>query len=341
MARIRRSQLLLLLAALALVVVLIAGAVTHYRLPRYDEQSTDIHFTYLDGQRILSGENPYARILSGNMRENQKYSTYFPLFFLLAAGTQWLGLARFEEWLSFWRIVLLLCNVGTGLVIFLALRRRGASLLGFFGLLFWFFNRWTLQITPVGALEYLPIFFLVLSLVLLPRHRSLALVLFGVSLALKQIAVFLTPLYLIAVWQSTEQNRWRQLVWAGVLIAAVPVAVSLPFLAWNAEGFVRSIVFSATRDAASHFNAPSLDGYLGLTGLTARLPMIAMMGLVYLMMVRRTLGIATASFLVMAVFLSFNPVAFLQYFCWEVPLLLLAVTEGISSDSPEFRSPVT
>ena len=341
MAKIARSQPLQVLAIIALVLVLIAGAVTHYRLPRYDEQSTDIYFTYLDGQRILSGENPYARILSGNMRENQKYSTYFPIFYLLAAGTQWLGLERFDEWISFWRIVLLLFNVGTGLVIFLALHRRGATLLGFFGLLFWFFNRWTLQITPVAAIEYLPIFFLVLSLALFPRRRALGLVLFGVSLALKQLAIFLVPLYLIVVWQTAERKRWRQLALAAALIAIVPLVMSLPFLVWNAEGFVRSIVFSATRDAASHINAPSLDSYLGLTELQARLPMLALLGIVYLMAFQEKIGMAAAAFLVMAVFLSFNPVLFLQYFCWEVPLLLLAIAEGSSTHPPKLRSSAT
>ena len=188
----------------------------------------------------------------------------------------------------------------------------GHTLLGFFGLLFWFFSRWTLQITPVAAIEYLPIFFLVLSLALFPRHRALGLVLFGVSLAFKQLAIFLVPLYLIVVWQTAEQKRWRQMGLAAVLIAIVPLVMSLPFLAWNAEGFVRSILFSATRDAASHINAPSLDGYIGLTGLQARLPMIALLGIVYLLAFRKTIGMASAALLVMAVFLSFNPVLFLS-----------------------------
>ena len=321
------------LSIVALAAILLAGGLVHYDLPKYNEQSTDAYFTFLDGQRILAGENPYSRILSGNMRTNDKYSTYFPLFFLLGAGTQMLGLENYKDWISVWRIVLLLFNLGTGAVIFLALYRQRAYLLGVFGALFWFFNRWTLQITPVGAIDYVPIFFLVLSLVLLPRQQILALVLFSISLALKQMAIFLVPLYLIIVWQTHEQSRLRHVIVASALIASVTFVTSLPFLLWNAEGFVRSIVFEVTRDAASHINAPSLDGYFGLTGVPARLPMLLLLGLTYLLAWRRVVGMATGSVLVMVVFLSFNPVLFLQYFCWVVPLIPLAVAE-CSAASP-------
>jgi uncharacterized membrane protein len=154
--------------------------------------------------------------------------------------------------------------------------------------------------------------------------------LLSTSLALKQLAIFIVPLYLIAVWQGHERNRLRELAVAAALIASVPLATSLPFLLWDAEGFTKSIFFSATRDAMSHVNAPCLDGYFGWIGITTRLPMVLVLALTYLLAWRRVVGVQTASLLAMVTFLCFNPVLFLQYFCWAVPLVPLAVAECIT-----------
>lgn len=334
MLRQRSVQAIVVLAAIG---ILVLGGWVHHSLPKHDEQSTDTYFTFVDGQRILAGENPYSRVLAGDMRTNQKYATYFPLFFLLAAGTQKLGLADYTAWISVWRVILLLFNIGTGAVIFTALYRRGLALLGLFGTAFWFFNRWTLQITPVGAIDYIPVFFLVLSLVLLPRHQIVSLLFLSISLALKQLAIFVVPFYLIAVWQMHEQGRLRHVLVASALVASVPLVTSLPFLFWDAGGLVKSVLFSATRDAASHIDAPSLDGYFGWMGISTRLPMILLMALAYLLAWRHTIGPTTGALLTMLIFLSFNPVLFLQYFCWAVPLIPLAIAETARSSPRALR----
>jgi len=59
--------------------------------------------------------------------------------------------------------------------------------------------------------EPLPIFLLLLSVLLFPKRPRTALLLFGVSLALKQIAVFAAPLYLIWVWHDSKANLRRVL----------------------------------------------------------------------------------------------------------------------------------
>ena len=104
--------------------------------------SNDIYYDYTEAQRIVAGENPYERILSGDMRTNQKYATYLPHFYLLSAAVIKLGLQDYPQFLAFWRIIFVLFNVGAGVVLFFLLWPRRGLLLAVFGVLFWFSSRW-------------------------------------------------------------------------------------------------------------------------------------------------------------------------------------------------------
>ena len=104
--------------------------------------------------------------------------------------------------------------------------------------------------------------------------------------------------------------------------------MSLPFLAWNAEGFARSILFSATRDADSHVPALSFGEQVGLTGLPGRLPMLLLMGLVLVAAARGEIGRYLAVLLVLATFVDFNAVFYLQYVAWLIPFLVLAALDS-------------
>lgn len=322
----------LILAGLLFLLVFVT--VVHVRLWPTPTEGEDVYYAWVEGGRILAGENPYARVLAGDMRQNDKYATYFPVFYALSALTQRLGLADYPAWIAFWRVIFLLFTLATGLLLFALPARRGQTALAFFALAFWLFNRWTLHVTQIAHLDPLPIFLLIASLALFRRRRTASLLLFSLSLGVKQIAVFLVPLYLIWAWQESDgdgRDRARATVRAALLIASVPLVASLPFLAWNAEGFVKSVLFSATRLPSDHFAAPSFDGHMGWLGIPAKLPMLALMALALWLAWRRKIGRATASLLVMACFVDFNSVLFRQYLAWVVPLLPLAVLEMIAA----------
>lgn len=311
------------IALLALLVILLAGAVVNVRVWNLETKGEDIYYAWVEGGRILGGENPYARVLAGNMRDNDKYATYFPAFYELSALTQWAGLHDYEPWIAFWRVVFLAFNLAIGALLFLLLYPRGQLLAAVFAAAFWLFNRWTLHVTQVAHLDFVPIFLLLISLGLFRKHRWASLLLFSLSLSVKQIGIFLAPLYLIWTWQAVEVkgDRLKHTLLAALVIASAPFVTSVPFLAWNAEGLVKSVLFSVTRNPADHFNVASLDGLMGWLGWPGRLPMFALLVLGYALAWRRKVGLYTGSLVVMAIFVNFNTVLFRQYLAWIVPLI--------------------
>jgi uncharacterized membrane protein len=293
----------------------------------------DIYYSWVEGARILAGENPYSRVLQSDMRKNDKYATYFPLFYELSAVSQWAGLDGYYPWIAFWRAVFLACEVGIVLVLFLFFASRGQLTLAVFSALFWLFNRWSLHVVEIGDLEPMPLVLLVVSLVSLEQRPRLSMLLYGASLALKQVAIFLVPIYLVWAWNRSSGDRWREVARAALTILAIPLATSLPFLAWDASGFLHSVAFSVTRTSESALGVPSLDWRLGWSGLGARLPMLAVMATVFAAYRSRSIGLYMACLLVMTVFLEFNTVLFRQYFVWTIPLLLLAPADFIARAS--------
>jgi hypothetical protein len=196
---------------------------------------------------------------------------------------------------------------------------------------FWYFNRWTLHSSATVALDFIPILFMVLSLGLFEKHRKTSLLLYSFSLAIKQIAIFLAPLYLI--WEFQQSRSIKKTFVAGLWIISIPLLASIPFLFWSAEGFIKSIAFSATRISLNHFGADSIDSILNLRGLVARIPFVLMLCGAYVVAWQKSVGRYGAALLVMGIFLAFNSVLFQHYPVWLMPLLALAVGEWMRSNA--------
>jgi hypothetical protein len=312
-----------LITSFSVVILLIYFArEVNFLIPEPVLENQDIYFSYVEGRRLLEGKNPYKRVLEGDMLENQKYATYFPVFYELSYISQKLGLHPYLSWLIFWKKIFAIFEFGIALLLYIALAREKLEWIGVFAAAFWLFNRWTLKVVEMSNLDFIPIFFMLLSLMLFPRKKWLSLFLFSLSLGFKQIAIFLAPLYLIWVWHSAAQkDRWKELILAGLVIVSVPLVSGIPFLIWNAEGFIKSILFSATRYGSNQFEIPSLDQIMGWQGLSARLGMLALMCAVYFAALRGYGKKYFAALLVMSIFLDYNSVLYSQYPAWVVPLL--------------------
>jgi hypothetical protein len=319
------------LTLLAFAVILVAALAMHIGQWKDEYLGSDIKSIYEQSRDLSLGNNPYDSILPGR-RNDEKYATYLPLFYLFGALIHRLGAQEFLAWISVWRFGNLAANIGIGALLFAAFYQRRLLLMAIFAALFWFFNRWTLYITVNGQIDLAPVVCLVASLLLFRTHRLASFLLLGVSLALKHIGIFVVPLYLIWAWQSAEQHRLRQAMLAGIWIALLPALISLPFIVWNAESFRASMVYSLTREAENHFKVASLDELLTVmypwfTGFLARLPMIGLMLLIYLGAMRRQVSLFFAVLLIMSVFIDFDSVVFRQYFTWLVPMVLLALCD--------------
>ncbi|RPD50624.1 hypothetical protein [Paracnuella aquatica] len=292
----------------------------------------DIYYIWLEGNRIINGENPYARILASDMNFNNKYATYFPVTYLLSALVQKLGLTTFADWIYFWRPVSLIFNIGIATLVLKFFRDRSLTLLGFAAAMTLILGRWSIYIVRVHHIEFPAIFFLLLSLVLLNRQRTLSLLALSLSLGIKQVAIFLLPLYLIYLWQTGDKNnRFKNMFLELLLIGSIPLLTSLPFIVADAESFIKSILFSATRFGDAHIiAAPSFDVVLAkkftwFSGLIAKAPMLLLMGIIYLSYLKEKAGMWVCCTMVMMTFVYFNSILFLQYIIWPVCLIPFAL----------------
>ena len=315
------------IAVACLLVILLAGAAVNGRFWKTDTQTQDIYYSWVESGRILHGENPYARVLAGNMRDNEKYTTYFPLSYELGVLTLLAGFRDYGPWIAIWRAIFLACNLAIGATLFLLVYPRGKLLAATFAAAFWLFNRWTIHVSVIAHLDFPPILCLILSLALFRRHRWASLLLFSLSLGIKQVGIFLVPLFLVWVWQSAERNRVRQTLLALAVIASLPLLSSLPFMVWNLEGFMKSMLFEAVRSPSDHFGAISVGALMGWDGLLGRLPMFAVMLLATALAWRKQIGPYLATLFIMATFIDYNSVLFPQYMVWVVPLIPLVMCD--------------
>ena len=350
-------------AMLALLVILSVGLATHLYLGNMDTdqpaayspsdqvdlsiKEQDIYLVYREGQNLLNGENPYARAAnSAEIRWNQSLPTYLPIIYYASWLTQRAGIQDLEQWLNVWRGIFLFFNLSNAYLLFyIPTHRYNAPVLGIFAALFWLFNRWTLHVTSIYHFNFIPIFFFLLSLSLLPKHKILSFVLFGLSLGIKHNAIFMLPIYLIWAWQLEEQTASsrqtregggvKRVIAATLAIASIPFLASLPFLILNLGGFIKSLSISLTRFPETHLGVLSLDALFGWIGIPAKIPMLVMILLVYLLVWRRKLGYFAAGLLVMTVFVDFHSVLFRHYMAWVVPLIPLTICEVARSRGQE------
>jgi uncharacterized membrane protein len=277
----------------------------------------------VEGKRIDNGVNPYDLILDSDMRHNDKYATYFPLFYEASYLSIRFGLNNFDDWVRFWRQVFNGFDYAIAILLFVVFARKRLEWGGVAAAGFWLFNRWTLYVVTTTNLDFIPIFFMLAAFVLYPKKT--ALLFFSLSLALKQIGIVIAPLFV--VWAFIAEDKWRygliQAIKIAAIIANIPFMSSLPFLIRNVEGFARSIAFSATRLPDTHIQVSSIDALLGWEGMLARIPMVILFLSVYWMAARGIGGKYLPAVLVFTIFISFNAVLFTQYFVWLIPFLPL------------------
>jgi len=312
--------------AAALLVLAVATLFFHRRLVGTAPGREDVHSAWTEAERLAHGNNPYDHVLSGDMLHNASYATYLPVYYLLAAASYKAGVTDYMDWLRIWRPVCELAQFAIAAFLLIVIARRNSLAAALCSSFFWYFDRWTLAVVSMAHLDTSALLFLLLSLHLFERNKTASPLLFGLSLSIKQVALFLIPFYLLWEFRSGPRDTAvRRTVKAALLLGAIPLLLSLPFLIWSAEAFVKSILFSATRLPVSDFPAPSFDAAMRLVGLPAKVPMLGLMLLTFLAAFARRMGRYATSLMILTVFLDFNSVLYTQYMVWAVPFLPLAL----------------
>lgn len=315
------------------LMISIGGISIHRTIWReMDARDEDIYYTFKEGERLMQGQNLYERILSSDMRTNDKYATYLPLFYHLANWTQSLGLEHFARWLLFWREIFLIFNIAVGALLFYVPYKKGMIILAIFANLFWLFNRWTLSATISADFDFIPMFFFILGLIFFPYRLWVSGLLIGLSLSLKHFGIFIIPLLLIYMWQT---KPFKKVLIYSFSMIVIPCIVSLPFLLSNWKVFILSILFSATRYPFSSLRIDSVDALLGWVGIPAKLLMLGLLGLLYALAVGSKNHLYLLSLLVMSVFVFFNSVFYPDYVMYLVPFIALAASEVLKIWKPE------
>lgn len=284
----------------------------------------DIEYVWSEGAAITNGVNPYAKSANG-LPKITKHATYFPIPYLASAAIQKLGFMEFEPWLNIVRPIVFISQLITALAVLVFLYTKKQLTLGIFGFFIILFHRFTLYPARVAHIDFPAIAFLILGLLLLSRKPKIAYLLIGISLATKQMAIFIIPLILIWAWQRYQTKR--QVILACVLTFLIPTIVLAPFVISSPSGTINSIVYSANRASTGDFSSPDISSLLSLEGFTARIPMAGLMILVFVAFWRKELGLFAACLAVFTVFIGFNPALFFQYLAWIIPFILLAISE--------------
>ena len=334
----KSSRTLILALAIAIAVATVA---THYlwSLKGYERLiDRDIYNVWQEGKRLAEGSNPYSRIIGQSMRDNNNYPTYLPLTYLFTALLQRLGIREFPQFIAIWRTIVLGCHLGLGLLTFHIYDRQRKPLSGLIACSILLLGRWSAYIIDSQHLEFPAILAIVAAGHQLTRRPTLSALLFSLSLCVKQIGIILLPCYLLGLHANSSgmsrEAKRRQIVRYCLVAFALPAAISVPFLLDHANGFILSMLFSASRSGSSHGIATGSKMIL-LSVDQTRLLMGGLFVMGWISQAKQGMNLWFASTLTLLIFLQFNPVVFAQYYIWITAFLLIA----FATLTPPIRPP--
>ncbi len=94
------------------------------------------------------------------------------------------------------------------------------------------------QPITVGMNDVAPFLGITIAILFLKKKRVLwASVFMGIACALKQYAWFVVPFYLFYLFESSEQQKVRNVIVSMAIIGSILLVVCLPFLIWDAQAF--------------------------------------------------------------------------------------------------------
>lgn len=299
---------------------------------------SDIHNVWKEGKKLFEGTNPYTRIIGRSLRDNDNFPTYLPLTYLFSAALQHFEIREFRDFLSVWRPINLASHLGLGLLTLHIYNRQHKPIAGLIACSILLLGRWSAYIIDVQHLEFPAILAIVAAGHQLNRRPLLSALLFSLSLSIKHIAIILLPCFLLGLLADSSglnsRAKWLRVLRYCLVAFALPAALSLPFLQNSPDGFLLSMLFSASRGTSSHGIATGTEMIL-LSVDQTRLLMLALFVMGWIVQAKQRLNIWFACTLTLLIFLQFSPVVFAQYYIWITAFLLI----GFAYLTPAGRPP--
>ena len=294
----------------------------------------DIYYAWKEGVNIVDGNNPYARTLLGNLRDNDKYPTYLPFVYIFSAITNKLGFNTFEEFINIWRPLSLLMHLITGILVFNIYIKKGFYNLAIISSIILLLGRWSNYIIKVQHIEFVTVAFLISSILIIQKKPLISGILYGISISLKHIGILFLPVLLIKLGKSTRNKKSFSLKKAQKkyllgFISQILILV-LPFIISSPKGFLASMIFPITRFAASHGIATGINSLLlGLDG--SKVIAYLLIFYIYYISLKTKIGVFSSSLFILIVYLQFNTIIFTQYYYWLITFILLFISEALPS----------
>jgi uncharacterized membrane protein len=295
----------------------------------YDRElvGEDISMYLHRGKQIVEGRNPFSCVLQKS-EACIGYPAHIPGMYLVVAGFVAVGVDQIDTFEGAWRPVVFAVWLAVGFVLFGYAWKRGQPILGAAAMGLWLFNRWTLDVLFVAHTDFIGTLLLLSAVLLAGSIPLLAAFLLGLSLAVKQLAVLIVPVFLLALWRQYGLNKGK-LVLATLLVLLAPMAVTLPFLIDDPVATITGILYPLERPAHSVRGfAPSLDELLDVTHTAKSLLMFFLTGVVYVALWRKEISLIAGVLMVMAIMMAFTSTLYNQYFVWFIPFIPLAIAEA-------------
>jgi len=336
LVRITRSRSLLLIIEVLIILstLYVFGLVKKANWKaEWEFADSDLTHEYRAAMEVQKGINPYKRILGGDLLVNQKYATFLPLYYYSLIFVNSFSNNDYDRFLELYRDILSYAQAFTGLLFYVYFRSNKNRLMGLAAMLFFLFNRWTINILSDGKSDSLAMCALVASLMLYRTKFRLSFFLFGVSLGMKHIGIFLSPIYLLPLL-FRERNIKTYLI--DILVFSVPTLLpATQFIINSPLSFFYSMLFNITRQ---HYTTSVSFGFEKLLVLynvgvknnsllfyiLPRAPLMVLTLVNVLLLFMKKTKISWYALTSIFIFVAVNPVLIDQYMTWITPMVFLS-----------------
>lgn len=283
------------------------------------------------GQQIAAGTNPYACVLEKGACIG--YPAHTPGMYLIASGFVFFGVHDLASWAAAWRPFAIATWLIIGIVLLAHITRRGQIALAVAALGFWLFNRWSLDVLRIAHTDFLGVLFLLLAVLFVEKRQKTAALMFGISLAIKQVAILVLPLFLMYLWRNNSQSFKKLAMLAGLVIL-VPLLTLAPFLIDNAPATITGLLNPLARPAQQvHGFASSFAQFVDITNISKVFLMTYLIGIIYIAAYKKSISLVGGMLMIFAIMISFTDVLYNQYIVWLLPFIPLAVSAYCKHDT--------